>query len=162
MLGFGWSDLSAPWKKSNESVDQSIARLLAHLSDVLAAEREREIPNEPPMPDFKAKTLKQLGRPTEDAQELAQRALISPEQLAAAIQAEHARREEAGFADSVQAVQPLHAPKLDNEFVGARLEICWHYTSTEDGFTKVFCHIICCAYGLHHAALYDESKRLPW
>ena len=34
-------------------------------------------------------------------------------------------------------MQPYDAPPLDTELVGARLEICWHYTSTEDNHTKV-------------------------
>mmetsp|Transcript_1248 Transcript_1248/g.3086 ORF Transcript_1248/g.3086 Transcript_1248/m.3086 type:complete len:285 (-) Transcript_1248:351-1205(-) len=137
VLGFGWSDLSTAWKKQGESTDESITRLLAHLSTVITEERSRPMPVEPPLPDFRAKSLKQLGQPTEDAEELAKTALCSPEQLAAAIAAEHARREEAGFSDSVQAVQPQHPPDLDNDLVGAQLEICWHYVSTEDGKTKV-------------------------
>lgn len=76
--------------------------------------------------------------PTEDSKELANKALCSPEQLAIAIESECKRREAAGFADAVQAVQPQHAPKLDDDLVGAQIEVCWHYTSAiEDGKTKV-------------------------
>mmetsp|Transcript_51163 Transcript_51163/g.141588 ORF Transcript_51163/g.141588 Transcript_51163/m.141588 type:complete len:196 (-) Transcript_51163:164-751(-) len=89
------------------------------------------------MPSFQAKSLKQLGTPTADSLELAKRALCSPEQLAAAIERERERRRTAGFADDVQATQPPQAPKLDGGLVGAQLEICWHYTSTEDNKTKV-------------------------
>lgn len=88
------------------------------------------------MPDFKAKTLKQLGMATTDSSELASRALCSPEQLQAAIDREKQRRMEAGFSDAVQAEQPKEAPELDETLLGKQLEICWNYTSTEDGKTK--------------------------
>jgi hypothetical protein len=158
------------WKEKDEASDAQIARLTGHLKDVLREESTRrrrgEIPNEPPMPSFQAKSLKQLGTPTADSLELAKRALCSPEQLAAAIERERERRRTAGFADDVQATQPPQAPKLDGGLVGAQLEICWcalarsriarldppactcpshgcarptlrHYTSTEDNKTKV-------------------------
>lgn len=92
------------------------------------------------MPEFAAKTMKQLGTPTADALALAQRALCSPVQLAAAIKREKERREAAGFSDAVQAVQPLRAPEPIDETnypPGTQLEICWSYTSTVDNKTKV-------------------------
>ena len=141
VLGFGWSDLACKWGEDSELVEAKAARLLGHLKDVLVEERVRrqngEIPTEPPMPEFRAKELKQLGTPTADALELAKRALCSPEQLKAATERERERRQQAGFADEVQAVQQYDAPELDGQLVGARLEICWHYTSTEDNKTKV-------------------------
>ena len=60
------------------------------------------MPTEAAMPDLRAKTLKQLGTPTDDSTELAARSLCSPEQLAAAIVRERERREAAGFTDAVQ------------------------------------------------------------
>jgi hypothetical protein len=90
------------------------------------------------MPDFKAKTLKQLGTPTEDSTELTARALCCPEQLAASIARERERREAAGFTDSAQMKQPPKAPPLDSALVGKQLEICWgNYISTEDNKTRV-------------------------
>ena len=65
------------------------------------------------MPDLSAKTSKQLGTPTEDSTALMEQTLCNPAQMAAAVQRERERREAAGFTDSVQAVQPLEAPKLD-------------------------------------------------
>lgn len=106
------------------------------------AERRRDglIPSEPPLPDFKAKSLKQLGMPTSDSTELASKALCSPEQLQAAVEREQQRRAEAGFSDAVQALQPKEAPPIDDTLVGKQLEICWNYTSTEDGKTKARKH----------------------
>lgn len=37
------------------------------------------------MPDFEAKTLKALGKPTADSQALAKKALCSPEELETAV-----------------------------------------------------------------------------
>ena len=141
VLGFGWSDLACKWGEDSERVAEKAIRLLGHLKEVLVEEgvrrRNDAIPTEPPMPEFRAKELKQLGTPTADALELAKRALCSPEQLAAAIVRERERRQKAGFADAVQAVQPQQAPELDAHLVGSQLEICWHYTSTVDNKTKV-------------------------
>ncbi|KAL1507166.1 hypothetical protein AB1Y20_008017 [Prymnesium parvum] len=140
-LGFGWSEWTTTWRKGDETVEESITRLQAHLKELLLVEKERElqgeIPTEAPLPEFKAKSLKQLGQATADSIELAQSALCSPEQLAAAIEREFERREAAGFSDSVQATQPLKPPALDADLVGAQLEVCWHYVSTEDNKTKV-------------------------
>lgn len=140
-LGLGWADLDVPWKQGNETGAESVARVREHFrSRVLPIEAERHraglVPTEVPLPDFKAKSLKQLGMPTSDSTELASRALCSPEQLQAAIQRESERRIAAGFSDAVQAMQPKEAPPLDETLEGKLLEICWNYTSTEDGKTK--------------------------
>jgi hypothetical protein len=149
--GLGWSDFATPWQKTGESLQASVTRLQSHLKDVLVEEtvrrRRGEIvwrdgtlikPTEAAMPDFKSKTLKQLGTPTDDSTELAARALCSPEQLAAAIVRERERREAAGFTDREQMKQPPDAPPLDSNLVGKQLEICWgNYISTVDNKSKV-------------------------
>lgn len=146
-LGLGWSDLCISWTQGREeSADQSISRLCAHLRErVLPVELERHrnglVPREAPLPDFKAKSLNQLGKPTTDSTELASFALCSPEQLQAAIKRERERRIAAGFADDVQALQPKEAPEINEELVGKKLEVCWNYTSTEDGHTKARKHM---------------------
>ena len=151
VCGLGWSDLATTWQKQGESLAASVGRLKGHLKDVLIEEavrtRRGELvwspdgvllkPEEAALPDFKAKTLKQLGTRTHDAGELAARALCSPEQVAAASRRERERREEAGFTDAVQVSQPK-APTMTNSLVGARVEICWgNYISTVDNKTKV-------------------------
>lgn len=141
-LGMGWNDLSVSWSHGNETTDQSIKRLGSHLRDSvlpIEAERIRDglMPNEAPLPDFKAKSLKQLGSATADSTELASSALCSPEQLQASIERERERRIAAGLADDVQALQPKEAPEIDEQLVGKLLEVCWNYISTEDGVSKV-------------------------
>ena len=83
----------------------SVRRLKGHLKDVLIEKavrtRRGEIvwspdcvllkPEEAALPDFKAKTLKQLGTRTHDAGKLAARALCSPKQVAAASRRERKR-----------------------------------------------------------------------
>jgi hypothetical protein len=142
---------ATPWQKTGESLEASVQRLRNHLKDVLVEEtvrrRRGEIvwregtllkPTEAAVPDFKAKTLKQLGTPTDDSTELAARALCSPEQLTAAIARERERREAAGFTDPEQMKQPPQAPALTSALVGKLLEICWgNYISTVDNKTKV-------------------------
>lgn len=140
-LGLGWSDVEIPWKHGNETAAESVARVREHFrTKVLPIEAERRtyglIPSEAPIPDFKAKSLKQLGMPTSDSTELAARALCSPQQLQCAIQREHERRAAAGLSDAVQALQPKEAPELDESLVSKQLEICWNYISTEDGKSK--------------------------
>ena len=93
-------------------------------------------PAEAALPDFEAKTRKQLGTHTTDAKALASRALCSPAQIAAASQRERERREAAGFTDAVQMVMPPE-PTLPIA-VGTQLEVCWgNYVSTIDNKTKV-------------------------
>ena len=147
--GLGWSDLATTWQSTGESLAESVCRLTIHLKEVLVEEavrtRRGEIkwingqlvkPAVAPLPDFQAKTLKQLGTPTEDSRELAARALCSPEQIAAASRRERERREAAGFTDAVQMKMPK-APTLPLS-VGTQLEVCWgKYISTVDNKTRV-------------------------
>jgi hypothetical protein len=140
-LGFGWSDLAVPVKQGNETAKEQVARLRSQLKEILREEKVRrrngKVPDEPPMPDFEAKSLKQLGQATAESLDLAKRAMCDPVELQAAIERERKRRQDAGFADEVQAAQPPEAPPLDSSLEGAQLEICWHYTSTVDNKTKV-------------------------
>eukprot|EP00966_Prymnesium_polylepis_P320343 7376718-Prymnesium_polylepis.1 len=71
VLGFGWSDLAVSWKEGDEQPKVQVRRRLDHLRTILQEERRRERPTEPPLPDFQAKTLKELGTPTTDSLELA-------------------------------------------------------------------------------------------
>ena len=90
------------------------------------------------MPDLRAKTRKQLGTPTDDSTELAQRALASPEQIAASARREAERREAAGFTDRVQMKMPPKPPDTSTLKANTQLEICWgNYISTVDNKTKV-------------------------
>lgn len=146
-IGLGWHDLAVPWKQASETPEEAVSRLCMHVREtLLPAEKVRKqqglVPHEAPLPDFRAKSMKQLGRPTTDSTELANLALCSDEQLQAAINRERDRRAAAGFSDAVQALQPKEAPELDENLQGKRLEICWNYTSTEDGRTKVREHCI--------------------
>jgi hypothetical protein len=170
VCGFGWADLGVTWKHTDESVAEQVARLRSHLKEVLREEKVRErrgeVPDEPALPDFEAKSLKQLGSATADSLALARRALCSPEQLRQAIERECERREAAGFADKVQAVQPPNAPPLDASLVETQLEICWHYTSTVDGKTKVRRSRHCiishpCLITYVHAALHADAHVHP-
>ena len=150
--GLGWRDFTATWQHSDESLEASVHRLTGHLKEVLVEEsvrtRRGEVvwngavlvtPSEAALPDFQAKSQKQLGTRTADAEALAARALCSPEQIAAASQRERERREAAGFTDAVQMTMPP-APTLPL-VVGTQLEICWgKYRSTIDGSTlKMWC-----------------------
>eukprot|EP00966_Prymnesium_polylepis_P184914 4285642-Prymnesium_polylepis.1 len=147
--GLGWSDLATTWQSTGETLQDSVRRLKGHLKEVLVEEAVRTRrgdvkwingqlvkPSSAPLPDFQAKTLKQLGTPTEDSKELAARALCSPEQVATASQRERERREAAGFTDAVQMKMPK-APTLPLP-VGTQLEVCWgKFISTVDNKTRV-------------------------
>jgi hypothetical protein len=150
--GLGWQDLAVTWQHSGESLDESVSRLKGHLKDVLIEEavrmRRGEVvwdgtrlvtPSEAALPDFEAKSRKQLGTRSADAEELASRALCSPEQIAAASERERERREAAGFTDPVQMQMPRE-PILTLP-VGTQLEVCWGlYKATEDNSNaKMWC-----------------------
>lgn len=69
-LGLGWNELCVPWtQNSDANMEASIARLRSHLRErvlPIEAQRTRDglIPTEAPLPDFKAKSYKQLGSAT--------------------------------------------------------------------------------------------------
>ena len=139
-----------------------------HLEEILVYEisqrRLRLIPTESATPAMKARTLKMLGTPTCDAQELAAEALFSIDEVKLAAIAESARLEEAGFTDRVQATQPQVTPLLNDALVGTRLEICYRYYSPENSEKLLMwcpAEVLQVADGLSDKASARCTKMLP-
>ena len=65
VLGLGWSDLATPWSK--ECVSLSPEQLASHLKTIMAAEKTRPIPLEPPVDAPVRKKLPTLGVRSMDA-----------------------------------------------------------------------------------------------
>ena len=85
---------------------------------------------------MRRKTFKELGTPTVQATELADKVLALP--AAELLQRAQAKRQalcDAGELDEVGDEQPEHAPARDASLVGAWLEIRWRYWEAVNGPT---------------------------
>ena len=135
VLGLGWTQFATAWSSAKDAHVGTIAHLQKLLEEILIYEmsqrRLQRIPTEAAPPEMKARTMKELGTATCDAQELAAQSLFSVEEVRLAAVAEQARRDEALEDDPVEREQPPDAPPLDTSLVGTRLEVCWKYFSTE-------------------------------
>ena len=123
-----------------------------------------QMPTEPATPAMESKTLKQLGSPTAQVEELANTAEYTGEQLKAKVEAERERREAAGLTDSVSNMQPARPRPLDQTLVGKRLEIRWKYT--EGGGSEpvwIWCsgEVVQVADGVSDKASERHKKLLP-
>ena len=74
------------------------------------------------------KTFKALGTSTVQADQLAdQRLPLSGQELLERAAKERARLEACGQLDTVGDLQPRHAPALNGDLIGRKLEIRWRY-----------------------------------
>jgi len=137
VLGLGWTQFATVWSSGKDAHIGTIVHLQKLLEEILVYEmaqrRLQRIPTEAAAPEMKARTMKELGTATCDAQELAAQSLFSVEEVRLAAVAEQLRRDEALEDDPVEREQPSVAPPLDASLVGMRLEVCWKYFSTETG-----------------------------
>ena len=95
-------------------------------------ERDRacadELPVRAAVPQMRRKSFKELGTPTVQAEELAEKVLELPEvELLERARAERVRMGDAGELDEVGDVQEEAAPPRDNSRIGSMLEVRWRY-----------------------------------
>ena len=76
---------------------------------------------------MQARALVPMGRVDQVRQRRLAKGLFNVDNLLEKAEAARERREAAGIADSVEAVQPLKAPKFDSKLVGKRVEVLWPY-----------------------------------
>eukprot|EP00965_Chrysotila_dentata_P253548 6211298-Pleurochrysis_carterae.AAC.1 len=138
VLGLGLAEHAISW--STGGATRSNDELLEALGKALAAEArlraDGALPTEAVPPRAKAKSYKQLGTPTVDAEELAEIEEVDAAQLRLAANAarEAADKELAG--DSLQDQQPSEPPALDARLVGRKLEVRWRYILTPSPATS--------------------------
>jgi len=114
VVGFGWSDLALAWSK--DGVQKGTKALKAALVGILEVERARGVPEDPPVPSMHRKTLKQLGAPIGQFDELRAAGDVAQADFETAVAAERMHR---GAAGRKQAAAP---PRVDESLVDARIE----------------------------------------
>ena len=67
-VGLGWTDLKVAWSKGG--VNKEPEELERDLGKILEEEKDREMPADAPVPSIARKTLKQLGAPIQQFDEL--------------------------------------------------------------------------------------------
>ena len=114
VLSLGMSDLATPYSSATDANIGTTSHLRGVLKDVLIEEKTRrrngeapfgpngEDPDEAQPPQLKVKTLKVLGTPTCDCEQLTSEARLGSEKLYEAAEAERKRRIEAGIDDDVE------------------------------------------------------------
>jgi len=145
VIGCGWSQFDTPWSSNVDPRIGTHAHLLEVLGNILVYEAAQRSANRLPTvaapPTLRASTLKVLGTPTCDIEEIEKECEISVERLEEAALEEQARRAAAGITDDVQDIMPFAAPPLTSEaLLNKRLEILWGTYVLPDGTrTKIWC-----------------------
>ena len=141
VVGFGWREFKVTWQPSGENTDSQIKRLTAHLKEIIKAEKgskKNDIPTEAHTPQLERKSLKQLGTPTAQLEELDAKAAVSVEEFRAAVDAERKRREAEGRGDMYEVGQPPSPPTVNSRLVNKHVEVCYSITHDDDGSTELF------------------------
>ena len=132
VIGLGFDEFKPAWSSSKDENVGTVDGLSGLLRDILMEEAERRgddaLPSAAVVPQMRRKTFKELGTPTVQATELADKVLALP--AAELLQRAQAKRQalcDAGELDEVGDEQPEHAPVRDASLVGAWLEIRWRY-----------------------------------
>jgi hypothetical protein len=130
VVGLGFTEFKTPWSSSTDETVGSLEALTQLLTDILWDERARQIDGDLPevavVPIMKRKTFKQLGTPTAQATELAQKIKdLSDEELLELAEEERQRLEEEGELDAIGDVQQEEAPAINDSLIGSGLEVCW-------------------------------------
>ena len=118
-VGLGWTDLKVAWSKGG--VNKEPEELERDLGEILEEEKDREMPPDAPVPSIARKTLKQLGAPIQQFDELRAAVAVERQTFEDGVAAERARRDAARETDKFQRQQPLVAPAVDS-LVGKRIE----------------------------------------
>lgn len=132
VIGLGFDEFKPAWSSSKDENVGTVDDLFNLLREILMEERERtgdgSLPTSAVVPQMRRKTFKELGTPTAQATELADKVLEVP--AAELLQRAEAVRQklcDAGEIDEVGDTQPEEAPRCDSSLVGTRLEIRWRY-----------------------------------
>jgi hypothetical protein len=120
VIGFGWGDLHVAW--SAGGVDKTVEELTAELEAILKEEKKREVLTEAPVPSLERKTLKQLGAPIAQLEELRSVVEVNEVTFKRVAQAERERREANRETDGNQRRQPPAPPAVNDDLVGVRIE----------------------------------------
>jgi hypothetical protein len=129
--GLRWTDFATKWSSTLDDDAGSVEDLSGHLKEIVEEECAQRaagtLPTDAPAPVMKAKTFKELGTRTAQAEALAeQRPELTDEELRAKAVLERTRLEAAGQICAVGDAQPKSAPRFDS-LVGRQLEIRWRY-----------------------------------
>jgi hypothetical protein len=158
LIGLGWTQFETRWSSSSDETVGTVDNLSGLLKDILAhktAERRlNNLPKEAAPPPLRMRTLKDLGTPSIDAEELAGRvraapqypfpprtrvpilpppshpqALFDADELKEKAEAERRRHVAAGISDDIEDEQPLSAPAFA-AILDKKIEVCWPYVDT--------------------------------
>ena len=137
VLGFGWSHFAHPWSKNG--IVYSPDELALHLKTIIKAEKKCTIPNRPPVSLPHRMNLPQLGTQTSDVKELdvvQEETSIDFDENARKVRLD---RESKGHGDRYSELQPTTMPKIDNKFIGTRLDVCFKFLLDSGGEELSWC-----------------------
>ena len=118
----GQKQITADFKNGDEDDEpKEPEELERDLGKILEEEKDREMPPDAPVPSIARKTLKQLGAPIQQFDELRAAVAVEQQTFEDGAAAERARRDAARETDKFQRQQPLVAPAVDS-LVGKRIE----------------------------------------
>ncbi len=137
VIGFGWKDLHHPWSKEGRAYTAD--ELFKYLTDTLIPEQKRRgIPKSPEMDLPSRKFTPQLGTRTADVDRLDERYENVKEKAIEEAVAMRNQLEDEGIIDRHEKLQPAR-PEVDEDLVGAEIEILYCYDEPDGSTTKMWC-----------------------
>ena len=123
VLGLGWEDLHHPWSKNGKQF--SFEELAAHLKNkIIPEESKRDIPSKPPVKSLDRKELPVLGTQSADVIKLNVISGEKEKELRETAEKIRDERELEGIGDRYEEMQGRFPPKVDEELLNRRIEIC--------------------------------------
>ena len=136
VLGLGWDHFATRWSSQSDVTIGTVKHLRELLVDhiipeEMAERRLKRLPTEASPGHHTGLAMQQLGTADADAVAIKSKSLFSTAELEAKAEAQMQRRRESGIWDAVEDLQPIQAPRFDQQLVGKRIEVLWKYMDME-------------------------------
>mmetsp|Transcript_3583 Transcript_3583/g.11053 ORF Transcript_3583/g.11053 Transcript_3583/m.11053 type:complete len:311 (-) Transcript_3583:70-1002(-) len=166
VIGLGFVHFKLQWSSSSDATVGTVASLSEMLKEMLTEENQRRrtgnLPRRAAVPVMKRKTFKELGTPMVQAASTSMTTKdLDPEQLLKLAERKREELEIEGELDITSDRQPAKPPKLNDEFVGAEIEINWRYWTLDEKTGKRKAMLIWCAGEVVQIANGTSDKESP-
>ena len=123
--GFGWTQFHQSWSKDRKQ--HSVEFLAEKLKFIINQERKLSIPDKPPINIPKQKKFPTLGKQTVVVENQDKNYIKDEEGIVRNADTLQKEREDIGIGSIYSEMEPPNRPKIDNTFVGTRIEVIFMF-----------------------------------
>ena len=125
MKGFGWTQFHQ--SRSKDGKQHSVEFLAEKLKCIIKLQKKLSIPDKPPINIPKRKKLPTLGKQIVVLENLDKNYIKDEEGFVRNADTIRKEREDIGIGSMYSEMQPRNRPKIDNTFVGTRIEVLFMF-----------------------------------